>query len=176
VRAAAIDRQGLYLATAGLDCQLKVWDVRTFKPLHEYFTAAPAVSIDVSQRGMLAVGYGSRVQVWKDAMVEKQQSPYMNHRLAPGQSIRSLAFCPYEDVLGVGHSGGVSSLVIPGAGEPNFDSFVANPFITNKQRREQEVHQLLDKLPPETIMLNPDTIGGIKVSDRESAPEGCVCE
>jgi len=55
-------------------------------------------------------------------------------------------------------AGGVSSLVIPGAGEPNFDSFVANPFITNKQRREQEVHQLLDKLPPDTIMLDLDSI------------------
>ena len=53
----------MYLATAGLDCQLKVWDVRTFKPLHEYFTAAPAVDIDISQRDMLAVAYGSRVQV-----------------------------------------------------------------------------------------------------------------
>lgn len=75
-----------------------------------------------------------------------------------------MAFCPYEDVLGVGHSGGMASLLVPGAGEPNFDSFVANPFISAKQRREQEVHQLLDKLPPETIMLNPDAIGVIKVS------------
>jgi U3 small nucleolar RNA-associated protein 7 len=61
--------------------------------------------------------------------------------------------------------------VIPGAGEPNFDSFVANPFITTKQRREEEVHQLLDKLPPETIMLNPDTIGGIKVRAGERERE-----
>jgi U3 small nucleolar RNA-associated protein 7 len=61
--------------------------------------------------------------------------------------------------------------VIPGAGEPNFDSFVANPLITTKQRREEEVHQLLDKLPPETIMLNPDTIGGIKVRAGERERE-----
>mmetsp|Transcript_37780 Transcript_37780/g.70924 ORF Transcript_37780/g.70924 Transcript_37780/m.70924 type:complete len:546 (-) Transcript_37780:283-1920(-) len=167
VTAAAVDGEGRYLVTAGLDCQCRVWDVRTFKPVHSYFTAAPAVSLDVSQRGLLAVAYSGRVQIWKDAMREKQQSPFMTHSLPPGSKAQSVAFCPYEDVLGVGHSGGMASLLVPGAGEPNFDSFVANPFISAKQRREQEVHQLLDKLPPETIMLNPDAIGVIKSDPKE---------
>ncbi len=46
-----------------------------------------------------------------------------------------------------------------GAGEPNFDSLVANPYASLKERREQEVAHLLDKLQPDTIVLDPDTIG-----------------
>ncbi len=49
--------------------------------------------------------------------------------------------------------------VCAGSGEPNFDTFVANPFQTTKQRQTQEVVQLLDKLQPDTIVLDPDTVG-----------------
>jgi hypothetical protein len=51
------------LVHAGVDCQVKVWDVRTFKPLHAYFANSPATSLDISQRGLLAVGQGRRLQV-----------------------------------------------------------------------------------------------------------------
>lgn len=43
--------------------QVKVWDVRTFKPLHAYFAHTPATSLEISQRGMLAVAQGRRLQV-----------------------------------------------------------------------------------------------------------------
>lgn len=62
VRALAVDAAGRYLVTAGADAQVKVWDVRTFRPLHAYFSATPAAAVDVSQRGMLAVAYGPHVQ------------------------------------------------------------------------------------------------------------------
>lgn len=102
-------------------------------------------------------------QVWRDCLESKATSPYLTHMLPLG-GIQSLRFCPYEDVLGVGCAGGISSLLVPGAGEPNFDSFVANPFQNKKERQEQEVVQLLDKLQPDTIMLDPEAIA--KVRDR----------
>lgn len=52
---------------AGVDCQVKVWDVRTFKPLHAYFANSPPTALDVSQRGLLAVGQGRRLQVGHEA-------------------------------------------------------------------------------------------------------------
>ncbi len=57
-----------------------------------------------------------------------------------------LGFGPYEDVLGIGHSKGVSSIIVPGSGEANFDSFEANPYQSTKQRREAAVHSLLEKV------------------------------
>lgn len=51
------------LLCAGVDNQVKVWDIRMLKPLHEYFSYSPATTLDISQRGLLAVGYGRKVQV-----------------------------------------------------------------------------------------------------------------
>ena len=75
--------------------QVKVWDLRMLRPLHAYYSPAPAEWCDISQRGLLAVGYGRRVQVWKDALGAKAEAPYMTHRLAGG-TLRDFHFCPYE--------------------------------------------------------------------------------
>ncbi|KAJ8662909.1 hypothetical protein O0I10_001085 [Lichtheimia ornata] len=160
VQSLAVDPSGRYMATAGLDGKLKIWDIRKYEPLQEYYSPRPATSLSISQRGLLGVGWTSHVTIWKDAFRTKQQSPYMNH-LQPSSTIRDIQFVPYEDVLGFGHAKGVSSIVVPGAGEPNFDTLEANPYQTVKQRQEAEVHSLLDKLQPEMIVLDPTQIGRV---------------
>ena len=54
----------------------------------------------------------------------------MKHRV--GKQVQRVKFIPYEDVMGISHDQGYSSIVIPGAGEANFDAFEANPFETTK--------------------------------------------
>jgi U3 small nucleolar RNA-associated protein 7 len=153
------------MATAGVDKKIKLWDLRKF----EAFQTLPgyANTLEFSQKGLLSCGTGSYLQVLRDASGAQNYSRYMTHSMVKGYQIGKLAFRPYEDVLCIGHSMGYSSILIPGAGEPNFDSWVANPFETPKQRSEKEIKALLDKLPPETIMLDPSKIGTVKVTKKE---------
>lgn len=167
-RAVAVDRSGNYLATSSTDRTVKVWDLRTYQPVCQYSVGAGASQLQWSQRGLLATSFGNRVEVYKDPTKEAITKPYMKHEVA--RQVSSLRFCPYEDVLGVGHAGGFSSMLVPGAGEPNFDALEANPFQvvyiikklllcvnlqllsqTVKQRREAEVKQLLDKVASKLI-------------------------
>lgn len=166
VQAIAIDPQGHYMATSGLDGFLRIWDLRTWRKLHEYLPTRPATSLDISQRGVLAASSGAHVSTWREGLAQKAQQIYLRHT-DPGSTFRTVRFCPYDDVLGVAGSKGFSSILIPGAGEPNYDSFEANPLASRQQRRETEVKKLLEKLPPETIMLNPDTIGTVARTEEE---------
>lgn len=159
--------------TAGMDRRVKVWDMRMMRPLHEYETPAPVTALGVSQRGLLAVGWGRRLQIWQDALLSKAKTPYMTH-LLPAGGLSSLVFAPYDDVLVAGHEGGISTVLIPGSGEANYDSRVADPFQANKARRESEVHRLLDKLQPEMIVLDPDSIGGVQRTPLEVQKEKAV--
>ncbi|EFJ37676.1 hypothetical protein SELMODRAFT_402172 [Selaginella moellendorffii] len=171
VTSTAFDMGGSYMVTAGADARIKVWDIRKMQALHSYMAFQSTKSLDVSQKGLLAVGSGSTIEIWKDAFQVKQEKPYMKHKLFQNSTIQDLSFCPYEDVVGIGHTGGVTSILVPGSGEPNFDSFVANPFQTVKQRHEAEVHALLDKLQPQTIMLDPQKFGAVDKNPRKNLRE-----
>ena len=69
------------------------------------------------------------------------------------RKVHSIEFQPFEDILTVG-SDGIYSLLVPGAGDPNYDTFEDNPFITKKQRQAREVTKLLEKIPYELIGVN----------------------
>lgn len=91
----------------------------------------------------------------------------MKHRLPDRSAIHKVKFLPFEDVLGISHDMGYSSIVVPGSGEPNFDAFEANPFETKKQKGEMAVHTLLEKLQPDTISLKINSIGLIDSASNE---------
>lgn len=165
VSAIAFHPNGHLMATAGMERKIKIWDLRKFEVLQTL--PGHAKTMDFSQKGLLAMGTGSSVHVLGDFSGTQNYSRYMSHSMVKGYQIKKVAFRPYEDVLGIGHSMGWSSILIPGSGEPNFDSWVANPFETSKQRREKEVRSLLDKLPPETIMLDPTKIGAMRPAARK---------
>jgi len=161
VRALAVDREGRYMVSAGQDKQMAVWDIRMFKPLNTYSLYSPASTLSISDSGLTAVGCGTRTQVWKGILSgERQKIPYMTYG-GDGQGVERLRWCPFEDVLGISHNAGFTSIIVPGAGESNFDAMEANPFETAKQRQEGEVKSLLNKLQPEMIALDPNFIGNL---------------
>jgi U3 small nucleolar RNA-associated protein 7 len=116
---------------------------------------------------------GRNVQILRNAFTQAKDVTYLSHSirtpnpaLASGAGATAAAsallssvkvncvkFRPLEDVICAGHSHGISSFIVPGAGEPNFDSFEQNPFANLKQRRETEVQNLLSKLQHDTIAL-----------------------
>uniref|UniRef100_UPI00398E9302 WD repeat-containing protein 46 n=1 Tax=Pristiophorus japonicus TaxID=55135 RepID=UPI00398E9302 len=159
VRAIAVDKTGMYMATSGLDRKLNIYDIRSYRPLHSYFISAGASHLAFSQRNLLAAGCGNTVHVYKDIHHASVRTPYLSHSVRQG--VHGLQFCPYEDVLGVGHAQGFTSMLVPGAGEANFDALECNPYQSKKQRQEWEVKALLEKIQPELITLDPTKLGQI---------------
>uniref|UniRef100_A0A8C5HAP9 WD repeat-containing protein 46 n=1 Tax=Gouania willdenowi TaxID=441366 RepID=A0A8C5HAP9_GOUWI len=159
VRSVAVDKTGTYMVTSGMDKKLKVYDIRAFKPFKSYFLPAGASCLSLSQRGLLSAATGDVVQVYRDVWSTPVNKPYMAHRTRG--AVWGLHFCPFEDVLGIGHGDGFTSILVPGAGEPNFDGLDANPYRSTKQRQEWEVKALLEKIQPELISLNPTDLGEV---------------
>ena len=153
-------RAGREMVTSGLDGGIKVWDMRMLGrgPRREWVSRRAASDVAYSQRGLLGVAWGAHVSLYhtEAELGHAPPGPYMTQGL-PQCAPLQLRFCPFEDVLGVGHAQGFTSLLVPGAGEPNFDSSEADPYETKARRREREVHSLLDKIQPDMITLDPDT-------------------
>lgn len=160
--ALAVDPKGTFMATGGLDRHVKIWDVRSLKgPTCDYILRYSANEIAVSQRGLLALGMGNQCEIYRKPNLVSVKVPYLRHSCKG--NIGSMQFCPFEDVLGVATTKEFVSLLVPGSGEPNFDALEANPYQTKSQRKESEVHALLDKIPPELIKLDPNVISQVDV-------------
>lgn len=190
LRSLAVDREGRYMVSTGQDMKMSVWDIRMFKEVNNYFLRQPGTSVAISDRNLTAVGWGTQTTIWKDLFSKnladqvKVQSPYMAWG-GEGQRVERVRWCPYEDVLGISHDQGFSSAIVPGAGEANYDSLEVNPFENAKQRQEAEVKNLLNKLKPEMISLDPEFVGSLdrasqaqreKEKDLDRAPEDPIAQ
>ncbi|KAJ7148624.1 BING4CT-domain-containing protein [Mycena crocata] len=158
---------GRYMATAGRDGAVKVWDCRNWKgAVREWSARGGAAEVEWSARGALGVASGGTVNVYTAPTIQQpmhgstQPPLYLTHPI-PHRPLVSLRFAPFQDVLTIGHSAGLSSILVPGVGEPNFDSTEADPFENRKARREKEVKALLDKIQPDMITLDPELIGSL---------------
>lgn len=160
LRAIDVDHTGRYMATVGVDRQMKIWDARNLgRCLQNFIIGSGASKVAFSQKGLLSVAIGNIVEVYRNVVEGGTSEAYMRHKA--GSIITDMQFCPYEDILGISTYKGYSSLIIPGAGEPNFDALEANPYISLSGRKEAEVKALLAKVPSELITLDPLSIGQV---------------
>ncbi|KAF1829914.1 BING4CT-domain-containing protein [Decorospora gaudefroyi] len=180
VRSIAMDRSGTYMVSTSQDRRMSIWDIRMYKELHSHTLRLPGTTLSISDRNLVAVGHGTQSSIYNASIFhggtaqpapsvstststeQPVTTPYMSWG-GNNQTISRLRFCPFEDILGISHDHGFSSLLVPGAGEPNPDSMEAgtNPTSTSRQRQESEIHALLEKLQPEMIALDPDYIGNL---------------
>ncbi|XP_955302.1 uncharacterized protein TA18565 [Theileria annulata] len=145
----------------GFDGYWKVWDLRNYKEavIRQYVGSNPPTCATVSQTGILSLNIGSRVEFYNNVFDgSNKPNLYLKHHFN-SQEIKSVAYQPYEDVCAVGTTFGMSNLIIPGSGYPNFDALEHNPYETGKIRKDREVQRLLEKLPADSITLNAQPIG-----------------
>ena len=123
----AVDLTGNYLVSTGMDsqvkvmrfplsivelqrsslaaaapCALQVWDIRKFQPLHTYFTPTPVRESSISQRGLLALGYGTHIKVchWSSPPFIPMSASFSRFSLLPAGVQRCSSQekpCPVHD-------------------------------------------------------------------------------
>merc|ERR1719464_2229716 len=156
-----MDRSGTYMATTALDRSMKIWDARMFKCSLDYKLPNVVSQLQFSDRRVIAATMGNKVQLYREACTKAVEYPYMKHKV--WKNIHDVHFVPFEDVMGIGHASGFSSILVPGCGEPNYDALEVNPYQNKKQRREAEVKSLLEKIPSELISVNSRDLAEVNV-------------
>ncbi|EAY12123.1 WD repeat protein, putative [Trichomonas vaginalis G3] len=149
-----IDMTGTKLAAAHGDGNIQIWDLRNFNRCYQKRSDFAGITdIAFSATGVLGVARGNHVEMYNKY---EDKRAFLSSKYP--SKVTSLKFATFEDFAIIGLQSGISSMVVPGSGEPNLDSNVANPFETAEWRQEQEVRHLLDKLPKEMISLDPSTV------------------
>ena len=173
VRGLAVDKSGTYMVSTSQDRRMSVWDIRMFKEVHTHHLRLPGQTVSISDRNLVSVGHGTQLSIFNStiftsAATAETTKPYMQWG-GEGLNIGRVRFCPFEDVLGISHDKGFSSIIVPGSGEPNPDTMEQglNPYETSRQRRETEVHAVLEKLQPEMIALDPNFVGNLDLASEE---------
>lgn len=172
ITALAFNPTGDRMLTCGIDRKIKLWDSRMFKePLTEYQTKIPVNHIALSQKDVMAIAMGDVCEVFRNTNTGNIHSINSYLRNVEGGAISSVEFVPFEDVLGIGSTKSISSILVPGCGEANFDALEQNPFRTKNQRREHEVKALLEKIPADLIALDASQIVGVDLDRLEQKLE-----
>jgi U3 small nucleolar RNA-associated protein 7 len=157
VTAIDVNFVGSHFATAGGDGSVRVWDIRNFERSYSRTNDKyTATSVAFSATGVLGIARGVRVDFFRTF---DEKRAFLAHNFE--SVVKGLKFVTFEDFAVCGLENGISSVVVPGSGEPNIDSNVANPFATAEWRQEQEVRGLLDKIPWDMITMEEG--GAIKV-------------
>lgn len=158
-----LDRGGDKMITTGADNRVRVFDIRNaYEPLTTIPTKTNVHFTALSQRNVLAMGYSNKIVMLKDF-----GQVYMKHSVS--SSISSLEFCNHEDILSIGHGSGVSSIVVPGSGDPVYDSSEVSPFVNKKERQNLEVRKLLDKIPADMISTK-SVLGRLETTSKNRVP------
>jgi U3 small nucleolar RNA-associated protein 7 len=167
IRDHAYSSCGKYLVTAASDSLVKIWDLRnSYKSLGEYFTRNQPSYVDISQKDVLAISSKNNISFLRNWENPNTNEPYLRHQDKKRRVISGISFVPYEDYLGVGLEGGFSSIMVPGSCKVQYDTFIDNVSGNKKQKRENAVHKILEKLPMESIVLNPHQIGKVDPNGR----------
>lgn len=99
VKSVCVDSSGHLMATCGSDPYTKIWDIRKFgSNTVNQFTSKYVSNLCGSQLDLLATASHDHVNVYKNFAQIPHTSPYMYHKTYG--RIKSIAFCPYEDILG----------------------------------------------------------------------------
>ena len=157
-----------FFVSVGTDQQMKVFDMRNYyKEIESYYCPSNAIDLKISQTGLTALSLKNQVLFWKGLNQTRQTKPYLKHEIQKDKTINSIDFANFEDFLGISKTGGFESILVPGSGLANFDTFKDEVNYTKSQRKENEVKRLLDKLPLSSIMLHSDMIGKIDPTSKE---------
>ncbi|EJW02203.1 hypothetical protein EDEG_03357 [Edhazardia aedis USNM 41457] len=161
-----IDRTGNYMITNGIDNVIKIWDIRNlYQSYNKIDTQTNHEFLKLSHNNYLATGFKNKIHIYKDIFntnYKNIEDALHMQETTHGSLVRSLCYCPYQDILSAGHTHGFKSLIVPGSGDPIFDSCEDTPFRTKKQRQNLEVRRLLEKIPFELISEENDIIGKFK--------------